>query len=65
MKRGILSFRTPPAHKYRIIALQNSTNCRFEFTATAVVECFLRGGRPVQILDPKRVRKLLGEGGGG
>ena len=40
--RGMkLSFRVPPGHRYTIIALQNSTECCLEFTATAVIECFL------------------------
>ena len=30
-----------PGHRYTIIALQNSTECCLEFTATAVVECFM------------------------
>ena len=41
MKRRILRFRIPPGHRYTIIALQNSTECCLDFTATAAIECFL------------------------
>ena len=41
MKHGILSFCIPPGHRYKIIALQKSTQCCLEFTASAVVKCFV------------------------
>ena len=48
MKRRIFSFCVPPRHRYTIIALQISTDCCLEFTASAAIECFmgcLGGGR--------------------
>ena len=41
MKRQALTFRIPLGHRYTIIAHQNSTKCCLEFTAAAVIECFL------------------------
>ena len=42
MKHRIHSFHIPPGHRYTVIALQNGTKYCLEFTATGVVECFLR-----------------------
>ena len=41
MKRRILSFHIPLGHRYTIIAVQNSPKCCLEFTASAIIECFL------------------------
>ena len=41
VKRRILSCHLPPAQRYTIIALQNRTECCLEFTASAVIKCFL------------------------
>ena len=41
MKRRTLSFRITPGHRNTIIALQNSTECCLEFTATAAIEGFM------------------------
>ena len=41
MKRRILSFRIPSGRRYTVIAFQNSTKCRLEITASAVIEYFM------------------------